>query len=61
MSNHIHLTCLPAGRYRKIEDGYEREAIQRGFLKFISQIIKKRFKKKNHPKVLEQFYVGAKR
>ena len=42
----------------KIEDGYEREAIQRKFSKFISQTIKRDLKK-NHQKVLEQFYVGA--
>ena len=52
MSNHIHIIW-------KIKDGYERDAIQRNFLKFISQTIKRDLEK-NHPKVLERFYVGAK-
>jgi REP element-mobilizing transposase RayT len=52
MSNHIHVIW-------KINDGYERDAIQRNFLKFISQTIKRDLEK-NHPKVLERFYVGAK-
>ena len=52
MSNHIHIIW-------KINDGYERDAIQRNFLKFISQTIKKDLEK-NHPKVLKRFYVGAK-
>ena len=52
MSNHIHLIW-------RIKDGYERDAIQRNFLKYISQTIK-RYLEENHPKVLERFYVGAK-
>ena len=52
MSNHIHLIW-------QIQDGHERDAVQRNFLKFISQTIKRDLEK-NHPKVLERFYVGAK-
>ena len=37
----------------------EREAAQRDFLKFVSQTIKRDLQK-NHPRVLEKFYVGAK-
>ncbi len=51
MSNHIHLIL-------QIQDGYLREDIQRDYLKFTSQTI--RDLRKNHPKVLEKFYVGAK-
>jgi REP element-mobilizing transposase RayT len=52
MSNHIHLIW-------QIQSGYERDAFQRNFLKFVSQKIKRDLQK-NHPKVLERFYVGAK-
>ena len=52
MSNHIHLIW-------QIQEGYERDAVQRNFLKFVSQTIKRDLEK-NHPKVLERFYVGAK-
>jgi len=52
MSNHIHLIW-------QIQDGYERDAIQRNFLKFVPQTIQRDLQK-NHPKVLEKFYVGAK-
>ena len=51
MSNHIHLIW-------QIQEGYERDAVQRNFLKFVSQTIKRDLEK-NHPKVLERFYVGA--
>ena len=52
MSNHIHLIW-------QIQNGYERDAVQRNFLKFVSQTIQRDLQK-NHPKVLERFYVGAK-
>lgn len=52
MSNHIHLIW-------QIQEGYEREAVQRNFLKFVSQTIQRDLEK-NHPKVLERFYVNAK-
>ncbi len=52
MSNHIHLIW-------QIQDGYERENVQRDFLKFTSQTIKRDLQK-NHPAVLGKFYVGAK-
>lgn len=52
MSNHIHLIW-------QIQNGYERDAVQRNFLKFVSQTIQRDLEK-NHPKVLERFYVGAK-
>ena len=52
MINHIHIIL-------QIKDGYERDAIQRNFLKYISQTIKRDLEK-NHPKVLERFFVGAK-
>ncbi len=52
MSNHIHFIW-------QIQNGYAREAVQRNFLKFISQTIKRDLEK-NHPKVLERSYVGAK-
>ena len=52
MSNHIHLIW-------QIQEGYERDAVQRNFLKFVSQTIQRDLQK-NHPKVLERFYVGAK-
>ena len=51
MSNHIHIIW-------QIQHGYERDAIQRNFLKFVSQTIQRELEKK-HPKVLERFYVGA--
>lgn len=59
MSNHIHLTCLPARQVWQIQSGHEREAVQRDFLKSVSQTIKRDLEK-NHPKVLERFYVNAK-
>lgn len=43
----------------QIQDGYERGAVQRNFLKFVSQTIKRDLEK-NHPKVFKKFYVGAK-
>ncbi len=52
MSNHIHLIW-------QILEGYERESVQRDFLKFTSQTIIRDLKK-NHPSVLQKFYVGAK-
>ena len=52
MNNHIHLIW-------RIRDGYERDAIQRNFLKYISQTIKRDLEE-YYPKVLERFYVGAK-
>jgi REP element-mobilizing transposase RayT len=52
MSNHIHLIW-------QIQSGHEREAVQRDFLKFVSQTIKRDLEK-NHPLVLEKFYVGSK-
>ena len=52
MSNHVHIIW-------QIKDGYERDVIQRNFLKYISQTIKRDLEK-NHPKVLERYYVGAK-
>lgn len=52
MSNHIHLIW-------QIQNGHEREAVQRDFLKFVSQSIIRDLKI-NHPAVLENFYVGAK-
>ena len=59
MSNHIHLTYLPARQVWQIQNGYERDTVQRNFLKFVSQTIQRDLQK-NHPKVLERFYVGAK-
>ena len=52
MTNHIHLIW-------QILDRNERESVQRDFLKFTAQTIKRDLEK-NHPKVLEKFYVGAK-
>ncbi|MEO6329606.1 MAG: transposase [Ginsengibacter sp.] len=52
MSNHIHLIW-------QIQEGYGRENVQRDFLKFTSQTIKRDVQKK-HPAVIEKFYVGAK-
>jgi putative transposase len=52
MSNHIHLIWL-------IQEGHERDAVQINFLKYVSQTIQRDLQK-NHPKVLERFYVGAK-
>jgi len=52
MSNHIHLIG-------QIQEGHERDAVQRNFLKYVSQTIQRDLQK-NHPKVLERFYVGAK-
>ena len=51
-SNHIHLIW-------QIQNGYERDAVQRNFLKFISQTIKRDLEK-NQPKDLKRFYLGAK-
>jgi hypothetical protein len=54
--------CFNFGRGRPTtarENGYEREAVQRNFLKFVSQTIQRDLQK-NHPRVLEKFYVGAK-
>ncbi|MEO6327988.1 MAG: transposase [Ginsengibacter sp.] len=52
MSNHIHLIW-------QLQDGHEREDVQRDFLKFTSQTIKRDLQK-NHSAVLDKFYVGAK-
>ncbi|HYG37423.1 MAG TPA: transposase [Cytophagales bacterium] len=52
MPNHIHLIW-------KINETLKRERVQADFLKFTAQQIKFDLKA-NHPKVLEQFYVGAK-
>ena len=52
MNNHIHLIW-------QIQEGYERDTVQRNFLKFVSQTIKRDLEK-NHPKALERFHVGAK-
>ncbi len=52
MSNHIHLIW-------QIQNDYQREDVQRDFLKFTSQTIKRNLQK-NHPAVLEKFYVNAK-
>jgi len=52
MSNHVHLIW-------QVQKGFERENVQRDFLKFTSQTIKRDLKKK-HPAVLEKFLVNAK-
>ena len=52
MSNHLHLIW-------QVQEGHKRENVQRDFLKFISQTIIRDLKK-DHPAVLEKFYVGAK-
>jgi REP element-mobilizing transposase RayT len=52
MSNHIHLIW-------QVQKGFVRENVQRDFLKFTSQTIKRDLKK-NHPAVLEKFLVNAK-
>ncbi len=52
MSNHIHLIW-------QVQKGFERENVQRDFLKFTSQTIKRDLKK-NHPAVLGKFLVNAK-
>lgn len=52
MINHIHLIWQVQGRF-------QREAVQRDFLKYVSQKIIKDLKF-NHPDVLQKFYVGAK-
>ncbi len=52
MSNHTHLIG-------QIQGAYERKDVQRDFLKFTSQTIKRDLQK-NHLAVLEKFYVGAK-
>ncbi len=44
ISNHIHLIW-------QIQEEYERDAVQRNFLKFVSQTIKRDLEK-NHPKAL---------
>ncbi|MGI8584490.1 MAG: hypothetical protein ACR2KX_20055 [Chitinophagaceae bacterium] len=51
MSNHIHLIW-------QIQEGCERENVQRDFLKFTSQTIIRDLKK-NHPTVLEKFHKPA--
>jgi REP element-mobilizing transposase RayT len=51
MPNHIHLVW-------KIATPWKLEDVQRDFMKYTSQMIKFDLKK-HHPKVLEQFYVGA--
>ena len=52
MINHMHLIW-------QIQDGFKREEVQRDFLKYVSQTIIKDLKR-NHPDVLEKFYVGTK-
>jgi hypothetical protein len=52
MSNHIHLIW-------QVQKGFVRKNVQRDFLKFTSQTIKRDLKK-NHPAVLEKFLVNAK-
>jgi putative transposase len=52
VSNHIHLIW-------QVQENFERENIQRDFLKFTSQTIKKDLNK-NHPAVLDKFLVNAK-
>ncbi len=52
MPNHIHLLW-------KVIPPYTLEQVQRSFMKFTSQMIKFDLVKE-HPKVLEKFYVGAK-
>lgn len=52
MNNHIHLIW-------QVQEGFKREDIQRDFLKFTSQTIKRDLKE-NHPAVLEKFLVKAK-
>ena len=52
MSNHLHLIW-------QVQEGYLREAVQRDFLKYISQTIIRDLEK-NHPKVLERFLVNTK-
>jgi REP element-mobilizing transposase RayT len=52
MSNHIHLIW-------QVQKGFEREDVQRDFLKFTSQTIKRDLKK-NHPAVLAKFLFSAK-
>ena len=52
MSNHVHLIW-------QVQKGFERENVQRDFLKFTSQTIKRDLKK-NHPAVLQKFLVSAK-
>ena len=52
MSNHVHLIW-------QVQKGFERENVQRDFLKFTSQTIKRDLKK-NHQAVLEKFLVNAK-
>ena len=52
MSNHLHLIW-------QIQDGHERESVQRDFLKFTSQTIIRDLRK-NHPQVLKKFFVEAK-
>lgn len=52
MSNHLHLIW-------QMKAGHEPENVQRDFLKFTAQQIKKDLKK-HHPQVLEYFRVDAK-
>src|ERR1035437_929288 len=52
MSNHLHLIWQG-------QEGDLREAVQRDFLKYISQTIIRDLEK-NHPKVLERFLVNTK-
>ena len=52
MSNHIHLIW-------QIQPGHKKESVQRDFLKYTSQTIKRDLEL-NHPEVLKFFQVGAK-
>ncbi len=52
MPNHLHLLW-------RMQEPHLREHVQRDFLKFTAQRLKFDLEK-NHPQVLEKFYVGAK-
>ena len=52
MMNHIHIIW-------QVKAGHKPTAVQHSFMKFTAQMIKMDLQK-NHPKVLEHFYVGAK-
>ncbi len=52
MSNHIHIIWRVTNKFKPAD-------VQQSFLKFTAQTIIRDLKE-NHPKVLEQFFVGAK-
>ena len=56
MSNHIYLTCRQIWQVQK---GFERENVQRDFLKFTSQTIKIDLKKKSSS-CIRKFFFNAK-